>query len=181
MIDFARDSIINVVHNGIKRPIRLLIDSDCYPAAVTLTYSGIDAMAFLNMPSAQTEVTQKDFVKWAERYICFPCEGQLSGLDLYGARCSVLHAHGAASRLSRKGKCRMIGYTDQMVPEVVYRPGIRRDFVVVSIRGLVEAFFTGVDHFLVDLFANSQKASVANERFRNMHHTLPVTHSDKPI
>src|ERR1035438_9510843 len=102
MPDLTRDPIINVVHTGIKNPIRLLLDNECLSAAVILIYSGIDAMAFLNMPAQQTDVTGGDFVRWVDRYVHFPCQEQVSGLDLYGARCSVLHAHGARSNLSRR-------------------------------------------------------------------------------
>ena len=169
----ARDPIVNVVYTGIKHPIRLLMDSECFPAAVTLIYSGMDAMAFLNMPPKQTDVTGDDFIKWAERYIRFPCQEQLSGLDLYGARCSVLHAHGIKSKLSRQGRCRMIGYSDHMVPEVSYRPNVSRELVMVSIRALADAFFSGVDRFLVDLFSDVANATLPEERLKWMHHTLP--------
>jgi hypothetical protein len=173
MTDLRSDPIINVIHGGIKQPIRLLLDNECYPAAVTLIYAGIDTMAFLAMPAKQTDVTRDDFVKWSERYVHFPCQEQISGLDLYGARCSVLHAHSATSKLSREGNCRMILYGDHMVPEVVYKPGIHGGVVMVSIRGLVEAFFSGIDKFLVDLFADRERASIADHRFQNMLHTLP--------
>ncbi len=130
-------------------------------------------MAFLNMPSKRADVTGDDFVRWAERYIHFPCQEQLSGLDLYSARCSVLHAHGIKSKLSRQGKCRMVGYADHMVPEVSYRPKVSVDLVIVSIRALAEAFFSGVDRFLIDLFSDVAKAALAEERLKWMHHTLP--------
>src|ERR1700730_12721886 len=116
MVAFTRDPIINVIYNDIKSPIRLLLDRHFEPAAVKLIYAGIDTMASLGIPDTQTDVTREDFVKWCERYIHFRCKEQLSGLDLYGARCSVLHAHSAISRLSRQGKCRMLGYADHMVP-----------------------------------------------------------------
>ncbi len=180
MTDLARDPIINVIYNDIKGPIRFLLDNHFEPAAVKLTYAGIDTMAYLGMPSSQTDVTREDFVKWAERYIHFPCKEQLSGLDLYGARCSVLHAHSSASKLSRGGKCRMVGYVDQRVPEVAYQPEVSKEFVIVSIRGLVEAFFTGIDWFLIDLFVNREKATVAENRLQNMLHTLPYEHTSQP-
>ena len=177
MTDFTIDPIINVIHNGIKGPIRLLLDNDFEPAAIKLIFAGIDTMAYLDMPATQTDVTRQGFVKWCERYIHFPCKEQLSGLDLYGARCSVLHAHSSASKLSREGKCRMIGYADHMVPEVAYQPSKSKEFVVVSIRGLAEALFTGIDKFLIDLFANREKATVAENRLQNMLHTLPYEHA----
>jgi len=177
MTDRNHDPIVNVVLNGIKHPIKVLLEHDCFPAAVTLTYSGMDAMAFLEMPPRQTEVTGDDFVRWVERYIHFPCREQVSGLDLYGARCSVLHSHGVRSRLSRQGKCRMVGYADHMIPEVRFDPNVSTDLVIVSIRALADAFFAGIDKFLVDLFSDAAKASVAEARLKWMNHTLPYTTS----
>jgi hypothetical protein len=172
MSDLRQDPIINVIQNGIKRGIRVALENDCYPSAVILIYSGIDTMAFLNMPANQLDVTRPDFIEWAERYIRFPCQEQLSGLDLYGTRCSMLHTHSAFSRLSREGRCRMIGYMDQSVPEVIYNPDVDRELVMVSIQGLAEAFLSGVDQFLIDLFANPEKARLAEERFRLLVHTI---------
>jgi hypothetical protein len=172
MSDFSQDPIVNVIHNGIKKPIRLLLDNECYPATIILVYAGMDTMAFLSMPANQTDVKREDFVRWTERYIHFPCQDRLSGLDLYGARCSVLHTHGIDSALSRGNKCRLIGYADHMVPEVRYNPGVSKDLVMVSIRGSADAFCAGVDRFLIDLFADKAKAQVAERRFQRMHHTL---------
>ena len=69
----------------------------------------------------------------------------------------------------------MVGYVDHMIPEVRYDPRIRADFVIVSVHALAHAFFTGIDKFLVDLFSDSAKAKVAEERFKWMNHTLPYT------
>ncbi len=173
MEDLGRDPIVNVIQNGIKRGIRVALESECYGAVVVLVYSGLDTMAYLDMPPDQDDVTRKDFVEWAEKYIRFPCEKQVSGLDLYGARCGVLHTHGAFSRLNREGKCRVIGYADRMVPEVVYQPSVSEGLVMVSIDGLVRAFFDGMDEFLVHLFANPTKAKAAERRFRRINHTIP--------
>ena len=74
----------------------------------------------------------------------------------------------------------MVGYVDQRVPEVAYQPEVSKEFVIVSIRGLVEAFFTGIDWFLIDLFVNREKATVAENRLQNMLHTLPYEHTSQP-
>ncbi len=174
MPSLTKDPIINVIHGGIKRPITLLLENHCYPATVILIYSGMDTMASLGMPETQTEVTRHDFIRWAQQYIRFPCPEQLTGLDLYGARCSVLHTHSTSSKLSREGKCRMIGYANHIVPEVQYEPNVSKDLVMLSIRGLAEAFFTGVDSFLVDLFANKIRAKLAEQRFTQILHTIPT-------
>ena len=141
---------------------------------MTLIYSGMDAMAFLNMPSKQQDETRKDFISWADRYISFPCREQVSGLDLYGARCKrPSRALGSSPSSDWQGQCRMVGYADHMVPEVCFKPNVSPKLVIISIRGLAETFFVGTDNFLVDLFADRAKASVAEQRLRWMHHTLP--------
>jgi hypothetical protein len=173
MTDLSRDPIINAVHNGIKRGIRVAIENDCLGSAVILILSGIDSMAYLAMPATQDDVTRSDFVRWAEQYIKFPCNEQLTGLDLYGARCAMLHNYGIASDLSRKGKCRQIGYMDRSVPEVRFEPKVSRDLVLVSVPALADAFFSGVDKFLLDLFVDKKMASVAEQRLEKLVQAMP--------
>lgn len=173
MTDLRRDPIINVVNNGIKRGIRVAIENECFGAAVILIYSGIDAMAFLGMPESQMDVTREDFIKWSERYIHFSCKEQLTGLDLYGARCSMLHNYSVFSRLSREGKCRTIGYMNKSTPEVRYNPAVDSSLVLVSVPALAEAFFRGMDQFLIDLFSDSSRKRITEERFSYLVHELP--------
>lgn len=173
MADLKRDPVVNVVQNGIKKGIRTTLENECYAAAVILIYSGIDTMAFLNMSTGQEDVTREDFVQWVERYIAFPCKHQLTGLDVYGARCGMLHSYSVTSRLSREGRCRRIGYMDRSVPAIRYDPAIATDFVLVSVDALADVFFNAIDRFLVDLFADPVKAAIAEERFQTLVYTLP--------
>ena len=179
MADLRRDPIINVIHNGIKESIRVTFDNDCWGATVILVYSGIDSMAYLNMPTNQEDVTRKDFIDWVERYIQFPCSDKVSGYDFYGARCGMLHQYGSASKLSREGKCREIAYIPDCKPEIMYDPNVSKELVMVSIKGLVDAFFKGIDRFLIDLFSDDKKAKVAEERFPKLVHVLTRNSTDK--
>ena len=86
----------------------------------------------------------------------------------------MLHNYSAFSRMSRQGECRNIGYMDQSVPEVRYNPNVSGSLVLVSVPALAEAFFRGVDQFLIDLFSDSEKAQVAEERFKKLVHMFPV-------
>jgi len=174
MDDLSRDPIVNTVQNGIERAIRVALENNCLAAAVILILSGIDSMAYLDMPEDQKDVARSDFIRWADRYIKFPSKEQLAGIDLYGARCAALHQYGSASALSREGKCRMVGYMDASIPEVRYDPSVSNDFVLVSVPALAEAFFTGVDRFLIDLFSDAKKAPVAERRFNKMFQSIPV-------
>jgi hypothetical protein len=167
MNSIERDPIIHAIYGGIKRGIQVAIENGCFESAVILILSGIDSMAYLSMPSSQQDVKRDDFVKWAERYIKFPCKNQLTGLDLYGARCAMLHSFGVVSDLSRTGQCRKVGYMDKSTPEVRYDATIDKDFVLVSVTALAGAFYSGIDEFLVGLFADKKKAEVAEKRLKS--------------
>jgi hypothetical protein len=168
-----RDPIINAIYGGIKRGIQVTIENECLDSAVKLILSGMDHMAYLSMPESQEDVRRADFVKWVDRYIELPCEEQLSGLDLYGARCAMLHTFGVVSKLSRKGQCRIVGYMDESVPEVRYNPEVSRELVMVSVPALAEAFFRGIDRFLIDLFSDKKKAEIAEKRLGGLIQKLP--------
>lgn len=174
MPSLSRDPIINAVYNGIKKGIRVALENECYGSAVILIYSGIDTMAYLSIPDGQEDVTRNDFIKWANGYISFPCKEQVTGLELYGARCGMVHTYSIASRLSRQGKCRQIGYVDQSIPEVSHNPAISNDLVIVSISALADAFFKGVDKFLVNSFAEKNKAKIIEKRLQKLVHMLPI-------
>lgn len=175
MADLARDPVINAINNGIRRGIEVAIASGCHGSAVVLIYSGMDSMAFLAMPKEQTDVTGKDFIDWADRYIRFPCKDQLTGADLYGARCAMVHTYSVYSRMSRDGEARVIGYMDKSVPEVRYNPDVNKQLVLVSVPALAEAFFKGIDRFLVDAFSDKARAPIIEERMNKLVQCLPVS------
>jgi hypothetical protein len=135
----------------------------------------MDSMAFLAMPKEQTDVSGKDFIEWADRYIKFQCKDQLTGADLYGARCAMVHTYSVYSRMSREGKARIIGYMDKSVPEVRYNPDVSRELVLASVPGLAEAFFRGIDKFLVDAFSDKARAPIIEERMRRLIQCLLVS------
>ena len=170
MKDLSRDPIVNAISNGVRRGIQLCVDNGCLGSAVILILSGIDTMAYLAMPANQQQVKSNDFVDWADRYVKFRCEEQLTGTDLYGARCGMLHQYGVSSKLSRKGKCRMVGYMDRSIPEVLYAPDVSNKLVLVSVPALATAFFEGIDQFLPDLFSDAKKAAIAEKRLQTLIH-----------
>jgi len=174
MFPNSSDPVVNVYYGQIKRSIVVCLENQCWDAAVKLIFSGIDTMAFLGMPENQTDVQRNDFITWVEQYIRFPCKEQVTGLDLYGARCGMLHNHSVYSSLAREGKCRWVGYMDKSIPEVKYDPAASKDLVLVSISALAESFFAGVDRFLIDVFSNSDKAKIAEGRLKEMVHTFPM-------
>lgn len=154
--EFSQDPIINVIHNSIRKGISATLENECDASAVILILSAIDAMASLALPEGKQDVTKSDFVKWAEEYIRFPGENQLSGPDLYGARCAMLHSFGARSKMSREGQCRVILWMDKADPPIIFKPDLHPQYVMVSIVALRGALFEGMDRFLINLYQGSE-------------------------
>ena len=173
MQSLARDPITHAVNGGIRRGIEVALAAEAYPSAVILIYSGIDSMAYLAMPDGQDDVRRPDFVDWASRYLRFPCAHQLTGNDLYGARCAMLHNYSVTSRMSRSGECRKIGYMNHSVPEVRYDPTVDPSLVMVSIVGLAEAFFRGIDQFLVNAFEQRERHPLLERRLASFVQCIP--------
>jgi hypothetical protein len=167
------DSVYKVVQEGIKEDIEIALANNRFRAALILIYAGMDSMAWADLPEHQTDVKSSDFIRWADRYIRFPCAQQVTGEELYGARCGLLHSSGIESAKSRTGKCRMIGYADQGIPEVRFDPRIHPNFVMVSILGLKNAFFAGVNDFLISSFASDVRRPLVEARIDKMVQTFP--------
>jgi hypothetical protein len=174
MPNVSRDLVADVIENGIRRPIELLMRQHFYPAALILAYSGMDTMAFLNMPAARTDVMRSDFIEWADKYLHLSANPQLTGRDLYAARCSVLHG-GAYSRLSRGGECSLIHHFargsdfDQSTSAAPFE----KTAVTVSVENLVTAFFLAVDSFLGEVSEDEHRAEAVQKRLKYLQTTLP--------
>jgi hypothetical protein len=118
--------------------------------ALALIYCGIDVLASFSRPAENGEVKPTDFINWAERYM--QCEKVLgiSGLDLYAARCGILHTYSMDSRLSAKGRARRLIYAwgDQESAEpmkLLRKLGLPE--IVVKIETLFSAFVDGIRAF----------------------------------
>ena len=161
------DLVTVVIEDGIKRPINILLQEGCYSAALVVTYSGIDTMAFLNMPPEKTYVMRSEFIAWTERYLRSPFREEVNARDLYGARCSVLHG-GAPSRLSQSSDCKMLSYSVSRLEETP-SPKI----VAVPVQDLVRAFFAGIDQFLLDVSQDEEMVELLGQRLRHLMETMP--------
>lgn len=137
-------------------------------------------MAYLDLPTGRDEVKPDDFIHWANRYIELPVRPSLTGEELYSARCGLLHTSGIESRRSRAGKCRMIGYSYQGVPRSVYNSEVRPDFVMLSIEHLRDAFFAGINNFLISAFSGADKRSLVESRLETMVQVFPYTPPQQP-
>ena len=130
--------------------VRLCIDNGLILPALTLIYTGTDLAASLARPLGQPKVTRSDFIRWAETYM--ECRQRLGveGIDLYGARCGIVHTYTPDSDLYREGKAKRIMYSwgdqePQSATSLVRGLGYSEIFIKVEV--LFEVFCIGLDKF----------------------------------
>jgi hypothetical protein len=73
-------------------------------AAVAVGYICLDTLAFLSMPEGKEQQTRTDFIAFVDTYLRAH-DGQqykYPGIDVYAARCALLHRYGSEVRLHDK-------------------------------------------------------------------------------
>ena len=175
-MQFARDPLINAIYQGIKRDVQVTYDNECYRACLILIYCGIDVMSSLDMPSSQAEVHADDFIQWAERYLSPYLKNQttqITGEELYSARCALVHTYGVESRKTKSGSARAIWYTIGGGQSIVWDATVAPNLVSLRLETLRDAFLTAIDRFLIEGYADKQKQPILETRLRNLLNTIP--------
>lgn len=143
-------------HRGMLRGVEAALDAQCMVSAVTLCYATIDALSALSRPEGQRETNRTVFIAWINNYL-LPAPGlDCAAIDLYGARCGVLHTYRPESGLSATGEARPIYYQWQNGPPAAYERDLPANAVIVNVESLVQAVRTGVEKFAAAERANRQ-------------------------
>ncbi len=166
----ARRQVLAQVEDHVAA-IRLCLENRLRMPALALIYCGIDVLANLDRPADDADVTQVDFVRWAERYM--ECDKSLgvSGLDLYAARCGILHTYGMDSRLSKKGRARPIVYAwGNRSPDGPTKllQSLGRPEIMIKIESLFSAYQHGIETFGKALDDNPALESLGCQRGRKL-------------
>lgn len=136
--------------------------------ALLLAYTLIDIAGWLNSNEASVKAR---FTDWVEKYILpnstLPC----NSLELYGARCGLLHSYSATSELSSAGKVRKIFYVWQpsrvedhsklisLYEELMTRLGkTPEQIIAIQVEDIFAALKTGVEKFLSEIASDPQRA-----------------------
>ncbi len=182
-MQFSSDPFINAIYQGIKRGIQVAYGNECYGACLILIYCGVDAMAYLDIPPNQAEVESKDFIQWAERYLSPKLGNQttrITGDELYSARCAVVHTYSVYPRKTKSRKVRIIGYVVGGNQSIVWSPKVNEDMVLLKLETLRDAFFTALDKFLVESYADKQKQPILKNRLEKLLNAIPYGNRVNP-
>ena len=147
-MDLYKAVIIDCIVNDID----VCLKNNGHTGAVLLTYCGIDAMSFLSMPPSKTKVNRHDFIAWVEKYMRADSGQpyQYRGIDLYGARCGIVHNYGVESDLSKKGLCKIFAYKPNCLAHF-YDAIKHPEMVVLGIELFIRDFYDAVERFLADI------------------------------
>jgi hypothetical protein len=151
----------------LKNSIETCYKNQLLTPSLILIYSGIDIMAWLNRFETHDDVDRSDFIWWVEKYLLPDSGLSCSAIDLYGARCSLLHSYTSESRLSRKGGAKSIYYTwGTKSPDDLQNLMKERlkPISVIKIEQLFKAFCTSLDRFKQDLLNDSDRAKLVYDR-----------------
>jgi len=137
-----------------------------------LAYAMIDIMAWLDRDVKHKDVQQDDFIKWVETYLLPNSQLSCTAIDLYAARCSLLHSYSAESRLSRQGRASEIFYAwgvadEQDLQKLIDLEG-SRDAKAVQVEELLVALKRGIEQFIPNARHNQLVIDRADKFFSNM-------------
>lgn len=103
----ARPALASLV-NDLKESISMLLEALRAKSALILLYSGIDILGALD--SADGVASRETFLRWADRYMEPAAKLGCSSLELFSARCGLLHNLSPITNLTKAGEAREFIY-----------------------------------------------------------------------
>lgn len=175
-------TIIERHFKELEEAIQLTLDAKKQLPTLILIYSSIDILAWLNRPSTHPDVVRSDFISWVDNYLLPDSNLHCSSIDLYAARCGIIHSYAAESKLSREGKAKQIWYTwgkgeVKRLESRIKQAKLDNIAVAVQIEELFNALKSGLVRFITSLDADPNHAKSVYERahrklFTNIPHNL---------
>jgi hypothetical protein len=156
----------NFYCKDILEAIKICLKNGKDNPSLILLYSGIDIMAWLDLPQDRIETTRDDFISWVDKYLLPESGLECTAIDLYAARCGILHSYSFFSRLSKIKKAKKIYYSTGKANNEFLKNRIPdgENAVAVHIAELYVAFKIGTERFEADFKNNYNKEKIIKER-----------------
>jgi hypothetical protein len=146
--------------------IDVLVTAHLITPALVLLYSAVDVASWLDSREPDAHAKQR-FPGWVSKYLLKGGTLDCTAMELYGARCGIVHNFTAESSVNRGGKVRQIVYaygtsspnTLNEMSERTHMP-----FVAVKVEDLVSAFRRGLQTFLDEVAMDSRRTERLNSR-----------------
>jgi hypothetical protein len=144
-------------------------------AAVAMAFVCIDTMAFLSLPAGRERQGRLDFIIWVDTYLKGHASQpyQYRGIDVYGARCAVLHAFGSEVDYHQQyPDAKKYCYHDGGPHG--YDPAINEHLVVIGTASFLNDVVLGVQNFAEVCKADPDLRARAEGRLSKVLATFPA-------
>lgn len=143
-------------------------------AAVAMVYASIDTVAFLSLPAGREVQGKADFIAWVDKYLTGDKDQpyQYQGLDVYGARCALLHAFGSEADFHDKNpNAKKYGYHDG--GKHGYNPEVNAHLVIIGTASLINDVLHAIEAFINACKADADLRQRVEGRLPKMLATFP--------
>lgn len=165
---------------NLVREIKLCEKAGATMAAVALCYVCIDTMANLSMPVEKQEQARDDFVAWVDRYLKgHPSQPyEYRGLDVYAARCGVLHSFGSEARLHRNDPAvKLYAYHDG--GKHMFQPEVNDRLVLIGTASFINDVVIAIDAFLMECQSDRDLRTRVEARLPGVLAVVPLLQVDQ--
>jgi hypothetical protein len=148
--------------------IHLCFDHGQPEACLALVYSAIDTFVFLGAKEQDKKATRRSFLDWANTYLVGRLTdifdlNPVTAMDLYAARCGILHTSTSESDLGNKGQALEVFYRYRE-HQAIRLPALVVPFIALEVEALCAAFEEGAQLFIGDLKGDARRAQLAKSR-----------------
>jgi hypothetical protein len=160
---------------SLSKGVDACLDNKLIGPALILIYSAIDTAAWLD--SNDEFATRNSFIDWTNRYLLSTNALSCTAVDLYAARCGLLHTFTPNSKLSSEKKARRICYAwgksrGEDLQRTIDLAKTADEYVAVKVEELFAAWRDGVLTFTEDLDAGSARTVAVMAKAKNLFSEL---------
>ncbi len=155
---------------SLSRGVDACLDDSLIGPALILIYSAIDTVGWLD--SGRTFATRNSLINWTEQYLLTAKRLSCTAMDLYAARCGLLHTFTPNSQLSSDQKARRICYAwgESRAEDLQRTIDLARngnEYVAVKVEELFAAWCDGVLAFTTELESDAERNERVVTKARN--------------
>ena len=154
--------------DNVVKSIEICLKEKLQLSSLVLLYSGIDIVAWLNRPVSKERATRKDFINWVDDYLLPNPNIKCRAIDLYAARCAIVHSYSFSSVLSKDRKAKEIYYSwgkaniKSLQNDIDRR--LKKNTVAIHINYFLEVFKEGIEKFKLSIKNDKEKEKVVHDR-----------------
>lgn len=162
--------------SGLIAEIKRCEGAGATTAAVAMAFVCIDTMAFLALPQERDIQGRTDFIAWVDAYVKGHEDQpyQYRGLDVYGARCALLHAFGSEADYHRQyPDAKKFGYHDG--GKHAYDPAQDKHLVIIGTASFLNDVVHAVGAFCEVCKADQDLRTRVESRLPKVLATFPAS------